>query len=199
MCIRDRKEVYATTGPRIQLRFFGGWDFRQGDEANPDVSRTGYAKGVPMGGELTAAPEGGAPTFLITALKDPVGANLDRVQIVKGWVSDEGLPNEKVFDVIWSDGRTPAADGGLPPVGNTVDLETGRYENSIGDAQLVAVWTDPAFDPSKGAFYYVRAIQIPTPRHTLFDAIALGIDPAETGNPATIQERAYTSPIWYTP
>jgi hypothetical protein len=195
----QRKEVYATTGPRIQVHFFGGWDFEQGDELEADVARIGYQKGVPMGGDLSAAPEGAAPSFLVTALKDPVDANLDRVQIVKGWVNDEGLPNEKVFDVAWSDGRTPAADGGLPPVGNTVDIQTGRYANSIGDAQLVAVWKDPEFDSSKGAFYYARVIQIPTPRHTLFDAIALGIDPAETGNPPTIQERAYTSPIWLTP
>jgi hypothetical protein len=154
----QRKEVYATTGPRIQLHFFGGWDFRQGEELAADIAQIGYEKGVPMGGDLTAAPEGGAPTFLVTALKDPVGANLDRVQIVKGWVNDEGLPNEKVFDVVWSDGRTPAADGGLPSVGNTVDIQTGRYANSIGDAQLVAVWTDPDFDPSKSAFYYARVI-----------------------------------------
>jgi hypothetical protein len=195
----QRKEVYASTGPRIQVRFFGGWDFRPGDELGADVARIGYENGVPMGGDLTAPPESGAPSFLITALKDPVDANLDRIQIVKGWVDDEGLPHEKVFDVAWSDGRTPGADGKLPPVGNTVDVSTGQYANSIGDAQLVAVWEDPEFDPSKRAFYYGRVLQIPTPRHTLFDAIALGIDPAETGNPATIQERAYTSPIWYTP
>jgi hypothetical protein len=195
----QRKEVYATTGPRIQVRFFGGWDFRQEDERRADVARIGYEKGVPMGGDLTAPPEGRVPTFLIIALKDPVDANLDRIQIVKGWVGDGGLPKEKVFDVAWSDGRARGADGKLPPVGNTVDVRTGRYANSIGDVQLVAVWADPEFDSSKGAFYYARVIQIPTPRHTLFDAIALGIDPVETGHPATIQERAYTSPIWYTP
>jgi hypothetical protein len=195
----QRKEVYATTGPRIQVRLFGGWDFRPGDEVAADIAATGYSKGVPMGGDLPARPSEAAPSFLVTALRDPVNANLDRVQIVKGWVDEQGLPNEKVFDVAWSDGRTPGADGKLPPVGNTVDVATGSYENSIGDAQLGAVWTDPDFDPAKRAVYYVRVLQIPTPRHTLFDAIALGMDPAETGHPATIQERAYSSPIWYTP
>jgi hypothetical protein len=187
-----RKEVYASTGPRIQLRFFGGWNFRQGDELGTDVARVGYQKGVPMGGDLGSPPQNGAPTFLLSALKDPVDANLDRVQIVKGWVDEQGLPNEKVFDVAWSDERTPGADGKLPPVGNTVDIQTGGYANSIGDAQLLAVWADPEFDPSIRALYYARVIQIPTPRHTLLDAIALGVDPAETG-------RAYSSPIWYTP
>jgi hypothetical protein len=194
-----RKEVYATTGPRIQVRFFGGWDFAQGDEAAADIAEVGYGKGVPMGGDLASPPQAVAPTFLVTALKDPVDGNLDRIQIVKGWVDAGGLPNEKVFDVAWSNGRTPDLDGKLPPVGNTVDLETGQYENSIGAAQLAAVWTDPEFDPSTGALYYARVLQIPTPRHTLLDAIALGIEPVETGNPPTIQERAYTSPIWYTP
>ena len=194
-----RKETYATTGPRIELRFFGGWTFQPGDEASPNVARTGYGKGVPMGGDLSAAPVGLAPTFLIAALKDPVGANLDRVQIVKGWIDEEGLPHEQVYDVAWSDGRAPGPDGRLPPVGNTVDLATGAYTNTIGASQLAVVWTDPDFDPARRALYYVRVLAIPTPRHTLLDAIALQIDPAETGNPPTIQERAYSSPIWYTP
>ena len=151
-----------------------------------------------MGGNLHHAPDGKVPTFLVAALKDPFSGNLDRVQIVKVWM-DGAERREKVYDVAWSGDRKPGGDGKLPPVGNTGDVRTGAYTNSIGDAQLAAVWTDPEFDPSKRALYYARVIQIPTPRHTLFDAIALGIDPAETGNPPTIQERAYTSPIWYTP
>jgi hypothetical protein len=194
-----RKEVYATTGPRIQLRFFGGWDYLASDVTASDRVAIGYKKGVPMGGDLSKAPAGKAPTFMITAMKDPVDANLDRIQIVKGWVDKEGLPQEKVFEVALADGRTVGVDGKVAPVGNTVDLKTGKYTNSIGDAQLATLWTDPEFDPSMRAFYYVRVLQIPTPRHTLFDTIALGIDPKQSGNPATIQERAYSSPIWYTP
>lgn len=194
-----RKEVYATTGPRIQLRFFGGWDYLASDVTASDRVAIGYKKGVAMGGELSKAPTGKAPTFMITAIKDPVDANLDRIQIVKGWVDKEGLPQEKVFDVALADGRTVGADGKVDPVGNTVNLKTGEYTNSIGDAQLATLWTDPEFDPSLRAFYYARVLQIPTPRHTLYDTIALGIDPNESGNPATIQERAYSSPIWFTP
>ena len=194
-----RKEVYATTGPRIQLRFFGGWDYLASDVSASDRVAIGYKKGVPMGGDLSKAPAGKAPSFMITAMKDPVDANLDRIQVVKGWVDKEGMPQEKVFDVALADGRTVGADGKVAPVGNTVDLKTGKYTNTIGDAQLATLWTDPEFDPSLRAFYYVRVLQIPTPRHTLFDTIALGIDPKESGNPATIQERAYSSPIWYTP
>jgi hypothetical protein len=195
----QRKEVYATTGPRIRLRFFGGWDYRDRDLAQEDFVGVGYAKGVPMGGDLSAAPRGKAPTFMVSALKDPVEANLDRIQIVKGWLGDDGLPQEKVYDVVWSDGRKIGASGELPPVGNTVDVKTGSYTNGIGDVELGAIWTDPDFDPDQRAFYYARVIQIPTPRHTLFDALALGISVEETGQPATIQERAYSSPIWYTP
>ena len=194
-----RKEVYATTGPRIQLRFFGGWEYLASDVSASDRVAIGYKKGVPMGGELSKALAGKAPTFMITAMKDPVDANLDRVQIVKGWVDKEGAPQEKVYDVALADGRSVGADGKVVPVGNTVDLKTGKYTNSIGDAQLATVWTDPEFDPGLRAFYYVRVLQIPTPRHTLFDTIALGMEPKESGNPATIQERAYSSPIWYTP
>jgi hypothetical protein len=195
----NRKEVYATTGPRIQLRFFGGWDYLASDVSASDRVAIGYKKGVPMGGDLSKAPAGKAPSFMITAMKDPVDANLDRIQIVKGWVDKEGMPQEKVFDVALADGRTVGVDGKVKPVGNTVDLKTAKYTNTIGDAQLATLWTDPEFDPSLRAFYYVRVLQIPTPRHTLYDTIALGVDPKESGNPASIQERAYSSPIWYTP
>ncbi len=194
-----RKEVYATTGPRIRLRFFGGFEFAPGDADSAALARLGYEKGVPMGGELAAAPAGRAPGFLIHAAKDPKGANLDRVQVVKGWLGADGAPRERVYDVAASDGRRPDGAGRLAPVGNTVDLATGRYTNTIGDAQLAVVWTDPDFDAGQRAFYYARVLQIPTPRHTLYDAIALGMDPAETGHPPTIQERAYSSPIWYAP
>jgi hypothetical protein len=194
-----RKEVYATTGPRIELRFFGSYDFAESDIGAGDVAAAGYSKGVPMGSDLAKAPEGKAPMFLIRAVKDPKHANLDRIQIVKGWLDDEGLPQEKVYDVALADNRKAGADGKVPPVGNTVDIATGNWTNDIGDPELAVVWTDPDFDPSKRAFYYVRVLQIPTPRTTLYDAIALGVDVEETGNPATIQERAYSSPIWYTP
>ena len=132
-------------------------------------------------------------------MKDPIDANLDRIQVVKGWLDDAGAPQEQVFDLVWSDDRKPDAQGKLPAVGNTVDLKTGKYTNSIGEPELAVVWTDPEFDPEASAFYYVRVLQIPTARHTLLDAIALGIDPTDTGHPATIQERAYSSPIWYSP
>ena len=195
----QRKEAYATTGPRIRLRFFGGWDYSPADLAHKDFAMRAYDKGVPMGGDLAERGKNEAPTFLVSALKDPVDANLDRIQIVKGWLDDEGMPQEKVYDVAWSDARSIAGDGKLEPVGNTVDPSTGNYTNSIGDPELSAVWTDPDFDADQAAMYYVRVIQIPTPRHTLLDAIALGINVSETGQPATIQERAYSSPIWYTP
>ena len=194
-----RKEVYATTGPRIRVRLFGGWNFSAGDADKKELAEIGYAAGVPMGGDLTQAPEGKAPQFLVYAIKDPVGANLDRIQMVKGWLDENGEAQERVYDIAWSDGRMLGSDGELPQVGNTVDLETGAYRNSIGDAQLSVVWQDPDFDPTTRAFYYLRVLQIPTPRHTLYDAIALGMAPEETGHPSTIQERAYSSPIWYTP
>ncbi|KPK14660.1 MAG: hypothetical protein AMJ62_12330 [Myxococcales bacterium SG8_38] len=194
-----RKEVYATTGPRIRVRFFGGWSFDDGDAKWKDIAKIGYEKGVPMGGDLTRGPKGKAPRFLVYAIKDPKGANLDRIQIVKGWLSPTGSAEEKVYDIAWSDDRALREDGTVEPVGNTVDLTTGAYTNGIGDPQLSAVWEDPDFDPDARAFYYLRALQIPTPRHTLLDAIALGMDPSETGHPPTIQERAYSSPIWYTP
>lgn len=195
-----RKEVYATTGPRIRLRFFGGWDFRDADARAKDLAARGYEKGVPMGGDLANAPKGKAPAFLISAVKDPLDANLDRVQIVKGWVAADGSARERVYDVAWSDDRKPDDTGRLPPVGNTVSLTTGRYENSIGASELTTVWRDPDFDPALRAMYYVRVLQIPTPRHTLLDTIALQQPPeAADGHASIIQERAYSSPIWYTP
>jgi hypothetical protein len=194
-----RKEVYATTGPRIRVRLFGGWDYAADDAAEKDLAQIGYAKGVPMGGDLTKAPGGKAPQFLVYAIKAPHGANLDRVQMVKGWLDETGEAQESVYNIAWSDNRQLHGDGSLNPVGNTVDLATGRYTNDVGDAQLSTVWEDPEFNPGVRAFYYLRVIQIPTPRHTLYDAIALGMTPEQTAHPPTIQERAYSSPIWYTP
>jgi hypothetical protein len=191
-----RKEVYSTTGPRIVLRFFGGPDFTDADLA-ADIAAAGYARGVPMGGDLQL-PGDTAPSFLVAVMKDPNGANLDRIQIIKGWVDDEGEAQERIYDVAVSGERSIDANGrAMEPVGNTVDLETGKYTNSIGAAQLTTTWKDPDFDASQPAFYYVRALEIPTPRYSLLDAIELGIDVKETGHPATIQERVYSSPIWY--
>ena len=194
-----RRETYGTSGPRIMLRFFGGFDFATGDANAPNLAQVGYDKGVPMGSDLTAAPDGKAPSFLIHAVKDPKHANLDRIQVVKGWVGADGTALEKVYNVGWSEGRSLGSDGSLPAVGNTVDLVTGLFTNDIGTPELVTVWTDPDFDATQRAFYYVRVLQIPTPRNSTYDAIALGIDPEETGHATTIQERAYSSPIWYTP
>ena len=193
-----RKEVYATSGPRIHLRFFGGWDYAPEDAEANDLADVGYRGGVPMGGELARAPEGRAISFLVHAAMDPLGANLDRIQIVKGWLDGDGAAHERVHNVALSDGRSLDADGQAPAVGSTVDLDTATYTNSIGATQLSAVWEDPDFDPDAPAFYYARAIEIPTPRHTLFDAVALG-EPPFDGYKATIQERAYSSPIWYSP
>jgi len=195
----QRKEVYATTGPRIAVRFFGGYKFKSKDSKEKNIAKVGYKKGVPMGGDLTDAPKNKAPSFLIHAVKDPVEGNLDRIQIVKGWLNADGTTAERVYDVVWSGKRKKNAKGKVPAVGNTVNLETGAYTNSIGTAQLTSVWVDPDFDPKQRAFYYARVLQIPTPRYSLLDAIALQIDVKETGHPATIQERAYSSPIWYTP
>ncbi len=194
-----RKEVYASTGPRIRVRFFGGWKFQKKHAKATKLAEHGYVKGLPMGSDLTRGPKGKPPSFLMYAVKDPKGANLDRIQIIKGWLGADGKSYEKIYDVALSDKRKPAEDGSIPPVGNTVDLKTGMYTNDIGDPSLSAMWKDPDFDPEQRAFYYVRVLQIPTPRHTLYDAIALGMDPKDTGHPATIQERAYSSPIWYTP
>ena len=193
-----RKEVYATTGPRIIVRFFGGWDFVEQDAHTRRPAQAGYAKGVPMGGDLTNAPKGKVPTFLVAALKDPIGGNLDRYQIVKGWMDAEGKLHEKVYDVAWSSDRKPGKDGKLPAVGNTVDVKEATWTNTIGANELIAVWKDPDFNPEQPAFYYGRVIEIPTPRWTAYDAKYFGLQlPPEV--PTTTQERAYTSPIWYTP
>jgi len=194
-----RKEVYATTGPRIALRVFGGFSFDEDDAGAADIVSVGYEKGLPMGVDLTQAPAGSALGLLIHSAKDPVGANLDRIQVIKGWVDDSNEAQQKVYDVVWSGDRVAGADGKVPEVGNTVDISTALYTNDIGAAQLATVWTDPEFNPDQTAFYYVRVIEIPTPRHSLYDAVALGIDPGVTNYPATLQERAYSSPIWYAP
>jgi len=193
-----RRETYATTGSRMLVRFFGGWDFVPEDTLSRLLADVGYMKGVPMGGDLLPAADGQAPSFLVGALKDPFSGNLDRIQIVKGWLNDAGERREKVYDVAWSGNRQPGADGNLPPVGNTVDVASATWTNTIGAAELVTVWTDPDFDSSVPAVYYARVIEIPTPRWTAYEAARFGItmDPEV---PMITQERAYTSPIWYTP
>jgi hypothetical protein len=193
-----RREVYATTGPRMTVRLFGGWDFSEADFAGDWVA-AGYGRGVPMGGNLKPA-GGAAPSFLVSALKDPMGANLDRVQIVKGWVDGSGQMQERVFDVVWSEPgkRARGADGKVPAVGNTVDIAKASYRNSIGAPELRTVWTDPEFDPAQRAFYYVRVMEIPTPRWVLFDALRYGAK-LLPGTELIAQERAYSSPIWYQP
>ena len=194
----QRRETYATTGPRMRVRFFGGWEFDATDTARRDLAALGYAKGVPMGGDLLPAPKGAtAPSFMVFALRDPTGANLDRVQIIKGWLDAEGNPKEKVYDVAWSDNRQPDADGKLPPVGDTVDLSVPAWTNTIGAPELGTVWTDPDFDPALSAFYYARVIEIPTPRWTAYDAVKFNVTMPDDVVMKT-QERAYTSPIWYT-
>ena len=193
-----RREAYGTTGPRIMVRFFGGWDFTRDDLNSRQPAFRGYEKGVPMGGDLRDRGDAQAPTFMVYALRDPIGANLDRVQIVKAWMDKKGDTHEKVYDVAWSDGRTMGADGKLPPVGNTVDVEAANWINSIGAAELGTVWTDPDFDASQPAVYYARVIEIPTPRWVVYDAQRFGIELPEDAE-TTHQERAYTSPIWYTP
>jgi hypothetical protein len=194
-----RREVYATTGSRPIVRFFGGYDFAPADAGNRMPARVGYAKGVPMGGDLAQAPAGKAPTFLVAALKDPIGANLDRLQVVKGWLDASGKTHERIFDVAVSGGRSIGADGRCTePVGNTVDVANASWTNTIGAPELAAVWKDPAFDPAQRAFYYVRLLEIPTPRWTAYDAKYFGVTMSPEV-PMTTTERAYTSPIWYTP
>ncbi len=194
----SRKETYATTGGRMLVRFFGGWEYTAADAQSRNPAFAGYAKGVPMGGDLTQAPTGKSPTFLVAAMKDPIGANLDRIQVVKGWLDSSGDTQENVYDVVWSGDRTPGTDGKLPAVGNTVDRATATWTNTIGTPELITVWTDPDFDADQRAFYYVRVLEIPTPRWSTYDAFRFGI-PIPEGAPVSTQERAYTSPIWYTP
>jgi hypothetical protein len=195
----ERRETYATTGPRMIVRFFGGWEFEPKDATDRLPAYIGYTKGVPMGGDLRKAPAGKAPTFLVAALKDPIGANLDRIQIVKGWLDAKGDLQEKIYDVTWSDGRKPdPRSGKLPSVGNTVDVANATWTNTIGDPELITVWKDPDFNPAQRAFYYARVLEIPTPRWTAYDARRFGTKP-QPGTRMTVTERAYTAPIWYTP
>ena len=193
-----RKEVFATTGTRMRVRVFGGWRFKKGDLDRSEFAKYGYDNGVPMGGDLTNAPAGAKPGFMIRAVRDPEGANLDRVQVVKGWLDADGITREKVYDIAWSGKRKPGKDGTVPPVGSTVNVSDASYTNAIGAPFLQAFWTDKDFDPAKRAFYYVRVIEIPTPRWTTYDAKVFGVK-IPKGAPADVQERAYTSPIWYTP
>jgi hypothetical protein len=194
-----RKEVYATTGTRIRVRVFAGWDFEAGEVSRPDFTEQGYLRGVPMGGDLTLRPDGAAPSFMVRALRDPDGANLDRIQIIKGWLDADGETHERIYDIAVSGGREIGSDGrATEPVGNTVDIASASYTNTIGNALMAAHWEDPDFDPGESAFYYVRVLEIPTPRWTTYDAAFFGIDLPDTV-PPTIQDRAYTSPIWYTP
>jgi Protein of unknown function (DUF3604) len=193
-----RKETYATTGSRMGVRFFGGWDFDEADAMRRLPADIGYMKGVPMGGDLPPRAGAGAPSFLVAALKDPYNGNLDRIQIVKGWLDSNGDRQERVYDVAWSGNRQPGADGKLPLVGNTVDVASATWTNTIGAAELITVWEDPDFDPSQPAVYYARVMEIPTPRWTAYESVRYGITMAPEV-PMITTERAYTSPIWYTP
>lgn len=194
----QRKETFATSGPRIRVRFFGGYEFAKDDALARDIAALGYSKGVPMGGDLAAAPKGKVPTFLVAATKDPQSGNLDRIQIVKAWLDTKGVAQEKVYDVVWGDAdkRAVGRNGKLAPVGSTVNPKTATWTNTIGNAELVSVWADPDFKPLVKAFYYARVIEIPTPRWTTYDAVRFA-EQMQKGVPVSIQERAYTSPIWY--
>ena len=196
----QRKETYATSGPRIRVRFFGGFEFTEEDADTRSPAVLGYSKGVPMGGDLHNAPNGKAPTFLVAAMKDHQSGNLDRIQIIKGWLDANGKAQEKVYDVVWGDADTRKLDakGKLPAVGSTVDVKKATWKNTIGDAELITVWEDPAFDATQKAFYYARVLEIPTPRWTTYDSVKFNVE-IPKGVPVSIQERAYTSPIWYTP
>jgi hypothetical protein len=196
----QRKETFATTGSRIRVRFFGGFEFIEEDARTRQLAALGYSKGVPMGGDISAAPQGKAPTFLVAAMKDPQSGNLDRIQIVKGWLDDQGKARERVYDAVWGDPEKRQLDGkgNLPPVGNTVETSTATWTNTIGAPELITVWKDPDFDATVKAFYYARVLEIPTPRWTTYDAARFSEELPE-GAPVSIQERAYTSPIWYEP
>jgi uncharacterized protein DUF3604 len=195
----DRKEVYGTTDPRMMVRFFGGWNYTDADMNSREPAFRGYEKGVPMGSDLTApAEDAKAPNFMVYALRDPIGANLDRIQIIKGWLDKEGNTHEKVYNVAWSDSRALDENGKLPLVGNTVDVASATWTNTIGASELTTVWTDPDFDPADSAFYYARVLEIPTPPWYVYDAFRYGTEIPEDA-PKSQQERAYTSPIWYTP
>ncbi len=193
-----RKETYGTSGTRMTVRFFGGYDYTTDDAKSRDLAVAGYGKGVPMGGDLKAAPTGKAPTFLVAAMKDPIGANLDRIQVVKGWVDASGKAQEKIYDIVWSGNRKPGKNGKLPPVGDTVDVAKAAWTNTIGAPELAAVWKDPDFKPSQRAFYYARVIEIPTPRWTAYDQVRFGVKMSKDV-PMKHQERAWTSAIWYSP
>ncbi|TXS95172.1 DUF3604 domain-containing protein [Parahaliea aestuarii] len=194
-----RREVYATTGPRIGVRLFGGWDFTPNDLIRPDYHRAGYIRGVPMGGKLSDPPQGASPRFMLVASKASRGANLDRIQVIKGWLDGAGEVHEKVYDVALSDGRVvDATTGEAQPVKNTVDVDSATYSNEFGAVQLATVWQDPDFNPQERAFYYARVLEIPTPRWTAYDASHFGTEAPVDAEMVT-QERAYTSPIWYNP
>jgi hypothetical protein len=180
------------------VRFFGGWDFTAQDLDSRTPALLGYRKGVPMGGDLATRPGDAAPSFMVYALRDPIGANLDRIQIVKGWLDGDGKTHERVYDVVWAGDRKPGRNGKLPAIGSTVNAERANYTNTIGSPELGTVWTDPDFDPSQKAFYYARVLEIPTPRWSTYDAFRFGV-PIPEGAPAAIQERAFTAPIWYAP
>ena len=197
----QRKEVYATTGTRMAIRFFGGWDFTEDDINSRHLAFVGYEKGVPMGGDLKPVKGKKAPTFLVAALRDPIGANLDRIQIIKGWLDKNGKTQEKIYEVVWSGDRKLDSNSKLPPVGNTVDVKAANWTNTIGSPELITMWTDPDFDANESAFYYARVIEIPTPTWIAYDAFRFGIEESEIPKEAKTvsQERGYTTPIWYTP